>query len=103
MANIIQINDFNAPELDIYARLTEKQTANSNYFVAESPEVIRLALKSGCKPLSFLMEEKHIETTAKDLLEQRVIRLKPLKTQMVNFISQHITFTLAKQIYYIIL
>lgn len=70
MANIIQINDFNAPELDIYARLTEKQTANSNYFVAESPEVIRLALKSGCKPLSFLMEEKHIETTAKDLLEQ---------------------------------
>ena len=70
MANIIHITDFNAPELDIYARLTEKQTANSNYFVAESPEVIRLALKSGCKPLSFLLEEKHIETTAKDLLEQ---------------------------------
>lgn len=70
MANIIQITDFNAPELDIYARLTEKQTANSPVFVAESPEVIRLALKSGCKALSFLMEEKHIETTAKDLLAQ---------------------------------
>lgn len=70
MANIIKINDLNSPELDIYARLTEKQTANSNYFVAESPEVIRLALKSGCKPLSFLMEEKHIETTAKDILAQ---------------------------------
>lgn len=70
MANIIHITDFNAPELDIYARLTEKQASNSNYFIAESPEVIRLALKSGCKPLSFLMEEKHIETTAKDLLEQ---------------------------------
>lgn len=70
MANIIKINDIALPELDIYARLTEKQTASSPYFVAESPEVIRLAVKGGCVPLSFLMEEKFIETTAKDILAQ---------------------------------
>lgn len=68
MANIIKINDITLPELDIYTRLTEKQTASSPSFVAESPEVIRLAIKSGCTPISFLMEEKFIDTTAKDIL-----------------------------------
>lgn len=68
MAMITEIKDITLPELDIYTRLTEKQTASSPYFVAESPEVIRLAVKSGCKPLSFLMEGKYIETTAKDIL-----------------------------------
>ena len=42
MANIIEIQDFSAPELDIYARLTENQLLNradpaNALFVAESP------------------------------------------------------------------
>ena len=28
MSNIIEITDFNAPELDVYARLTENQLIN---------------------------------------------------------------------------
>ena len=70
MAKIIPITDLNAAELDIYARLTEKQIMASPYFVAESPEVIRLALNGGMEAVSFLMEEKYINTTAKDLLAQ---------------------------------
>ena len=32
MPNIIEITDFNAPELDVYARLTEAQLLNAPMF-----------------------------------------------------------------------
>ena len=68
-----QITDFNAPELDIYARLTENQLVNradpeNALFVAESPLVIGRALDAGCEPVSFLMEQKHIEGKGAALL-----------------------------------
>ena len=70
---IHQITDFNAPELDIYARLTENQLVNraapeNALFVAESPLVIGRALDAGCEPVSFLMEQKHIEGKGPALL-----------------------------------
>ena len=51
MAHIIEITDFSAPELDIYARLTENQLVNradpeNALFVAESPLVIGRASTS---------------------------------------------------------
>ena len=75
MANIIRIADFNAKELDIYARLTEVQLLNREHpedgiFIAESPKVIERALNAGYEPLSFLMEEKHIETQGKEILKR---------------------------------
>lgn len=75
MSNIIPITNFNAPELDIYARLSEVQLLkyyepNGGIFLAESPKVIERALNSGCEPISFLMEEKHIETEGKDILKR---------------------------------
>ncbi len=62
MATIIEITDFMAPELDVYARLTENQLLNRHepekgIFIAESPKVIERALNAGCVPLSFLMEK----------------------------------------------
>lgn len=73
MANIIEIKDFSAPELDVYARLTENQLLNRRdpenaMFIAESPLVIGRALDAGCVPLSFLMETRHAEGKAKDIL-----------------------------------
>lgn len=73
--NIIQITDFNAPELDIYARLTENQLINRHepekgIFIAESPKVVERALDAGCEPISMLIEDKHIDTQAKDILEK---------------------------------
>ena len=70
MARIIDITDFSAPELDIYARLTENQLVNradpdNALFVAESPLVIGRALDAGCTPVSFLMERKHITGKAR--------------------------------------
>ena len=73
MNNIIEITDFLAPELDVYARLTEVQLMNNEIpekglFIAESPKVIMRALDAGYKPVSCLMEKKHIEGEGKDIL-----------------------------------
>lgn len=73
MPNIIEITDFHAPELDVFARLTEAQLRNrreaeKGIFIAESPKVIGYALKAGYEPVSFLMERRHIEGQAKELL-----------------------------------
>lgn len=75
MPNVIEIGDFGAPELDVYARLTEAQLRSrreteKGIFIAESLKVIEYALGAGCKPISFLMERKHIEGQAKSLLER---------------------------------
>ena len=73
MANIKEVTDFSDPELDIYARLTEVQLLNrrepdKGIFIAESPKVIDRALNAGCVPISFLMETRHVENQAKELI-----------------------------------
>lgn len=73
MPNIIEITDFEAPELDVYARLSEGQLLNRHepekgLFIAESPKVIERALDAGCAPVSLLLEKKHIDGQAKDIV-----------------------------------
>ena len=73
MPQVIEIRDFSAPELDVYARLTENQLLcradpENAMFVAESPLVIGRALDGGCVPVSFLMERRHVEGKGKELL-----------------------------------
>ena len=75
MARTIDITDFAAPELDVYARATENQLVNradpSNaLFIAESPLVIGRALDAGCVPVSFLMEPQHIAGKGADILRR---------------------------------
>lgn len=75
MPNIIEITDFEASELDIYARTTENQLLNRHepdkgVFIAESPLVIERALDAGCNPISILVEKKHIENQAKPIIER---------------------------------
>jgi tRNA G18 (ribose-2'-O)-methylase SpoU len=75
MANIIEITDFSAPELDVYARLSENQLLNrfepeKGMFIAESPKVIERALDAGCMPVSFLVEKRHLMTQARSLLDR---------------------------------
>lgn len=75
MINQIRITDFNATELDIYARTKEVILLNrakpeEGIFIAESPKVIERALDSGCEPISILMEERHIEGEGKSVLER---------------------------------
>ena len=73
MPNIIEITNLAAPELDVYARLTEAQLKNrlhpeDGLFIAESPKVIGYALDAGYEPVSLLMERRHITGKAAGLL-----------------------------------
>lgn len=73
MPNIVEITDLSAPELAVYARLTQAQLRNrlepeKGIFIAESPKVIARALDAGYTPLSLLMERKQITGPAADLL-----------------------------------
>jgi tRNA G18 (ribose-2'-O)-methylase SpoU len=75
MANIIEITDFTAPELDVYARLTEAQLLNRHclregLFIAESPKVIARALDAGYEPVSFLVERKHLTGEAREVIDR---------------------------------
>ena len=72
---IIEIIDFHAPELDVYARLTEAQLLNKDrpqdgMFIAESPKVIGRALDAGYEPVSFLVEQRQIEGEAEPILDR---------------------------------
>ncbi|MBQ8196236.1 MAG: RNA methyltransferase [Oscillospiraceae bacterium] len=75
MPNIIEITDLSIPELDIYARLSEPQLLHyfephGGIFIAESPNVIGLALDAGYEPISMLMELR--EGIANDALIERL-------------------------------
>lgn len=75
MSKLVEIIDLSAPELDVYARLTQAQLRNrlepeKGIFIAESPKVIKLALNAGCTPLSMLMEGKHITGDGAELIEK---------------------------------
>lgn len=63
MGRIFEISDFFAPELDVYARLTENQLVcrenpEQGLFIAESALVIERALDAGFEPVSFLVETR---------------------------------------------
>lgn len=75
MPQIIEIRDFNAAELDVYARFNENQLLNraepeKGLFIAESPKVVERALDAGYEPVSVLVEKKHILGEAKNVIER---------------------------------
>lgn len=68
---MIEITDFDAPELDVYARLTEAQLLNKDHpedglFIAESPKVISRALDGGYEPVSVLVEKSRFGRCGND-------------------------------------
>ena len=75
MKNIIEITDFNAPELDVYVRLTGAELRNrleeeKGIFIAESPTVIEVALNSGCEPISILTDERLLSSLLDSILSK---------------------------------
>lgn len=65
MADFVRIEDFSAPDLDVFVRLTGSQLRSAlepekGIFIAESPTVIEVALESGCEPIALLTDERLI-------------------------------------------
>ena len=95
MIEFTEITDFNAPELDVYARLTEAQLLNrfepkKGMFIAESPKVICRALDAGCRPVSLLVERSHCNEEAQAAIarcgEITVYTAEmPILTQLTGF------------------
>lgn len=82
---MIEITDFNIPELDIYARLSEVQLRRyyepePGIFLAETATVIARALEAGYEPVSFLADRqkaRELET------------LKPWTHQVPVYVAEH--------------
>ena len=99
MANIIEITDFNSPQLDIYARMSEGQLLNRHepekgIFIAESPKVVERALDAGCEPISMLVEHKHIDGEAKPIIDR--CREVPVYTAPFEVLTQLTGFKLTR-------
>ena len=99
MANIIEITDFNSPQLDIYARMSEGQLLNRHepekgIFIAESPKVVERALDAGCEPISMLVERKHIDGEAKPIIDR--CREVPVYTAPFEVLTQLTGFKLTR-------
>ncbi|MBQ7406697.1 MAG: RNA methyltransferase [Clostridia bacterium] len=75
MPNLIKITDFNAPELDVFVRLTGAQLRNKlepekGIFIAESPTVIEVALNAGCVPIALLTDERLLGGAVEKIIEK---------------------------------
>ena len=73
MPNIIEISDYSAPELDVFARLTEAQLRSrlepeKGVFIAEGTKVIGHALDAGYTPVALLMERRQIGAQAREII-----------------------------------
>ena len=67
--NLIEINDINAPELDVFARVSDAAlysfySPEPGIFLAESANVILRALEAGYEPISMLVETSRLEVEA---------------------------------------
>ena len=75
MAQWMDVWDLNDPNLDVYARLTEAQLAQTpgpknGLFIAESPKVIARALDAGCKPVSVLVEKGNLNEETQTIIDR---------------------------------
>lgn len=74
MPSIIKIHNLSEPALNAYAHLTERELLHPQHgdglFIAESPKVIDRALDAGYRPVSLLMDEKHVEGQAREIISR---------------------------------
>ena len=100
MAQVIEIQDFSDPALDVYARATENQLVNradpdNALFIAESPLVIGRALDAGCVPVSFLMEAQHVTGRGAEVLARCPADI-PVYTAPLDVLTQLTGFHLTR-------
>ena len=99
MSHIIEISNFDAPELDIYARTSENQLVNranpaEAMFIAESPRVIERALDAGYEPVSCLVEKRQLAGEARTVLER--LGNIPVYTAEMEVLAQLTGFKLTR-------
>ena len=98
---IIDITNFNAPELDIYARLNEPQLRRiyepkRGIFICESPKVIERALNAGYEAESLLVEKGKMEGEVGSII--RRCKDVPIYTAEIDVLQKLTGYTLTQGI-----
>jgi len=98
MSDIREITDFAAPELDVYARLSERELLRydeplAGLFIAESPKVVERALDAGYEPVSLLLEPRHIAGEARELVARCGV---PVYTAPLGVLTRLVGFQLTR-------
>lgn len=96
---MIWIDSIEDERVRVFGRLTEAQLRmeredGEGIFIAESPKVIRMALREGYEPLSLLCEEKHLAGDAADIISSRPEM--PVYTGSRELLSQLTGYTLTR-------
>ena len=99
MNKIIELSDFNHPDLDMYARLSEVDLRRfyepePGLFIAESPKVIERALNAGYEPVSFLVEQKDLTGEAAPIISHYTDT--PIFTAEYNILVQLTGYALTR-------
>ena len=96
---LIRIADFDAPELDVYMRLNEKELCHlyepdGGIFIAESPKVILRALNSGLSAVSMLVAEEELRGEAQQVLS--FAEMIPVYTAPVSVLRKMTGFAMTR-------
>lgn len=112
--NFIEITDINAPELDVFSRISETQLyryfePEIGIFLAESANVILRALEAGYEPISMLVEKQRIEIEARpvfDAIEKLCGRDKlesmPIYTAESDMVTNLTGYTLVRGLWMVL-
>ena len=100
MSSFIKIDNFDAPELDVFVRLTGAQLRNKlepdkGVFIAESPTVIEVAMNAGCEPVAFLTDERLINGAVERIID-RLPEGVPVYTATKEVLEQLTGFALTR-------
>ena len=95
MASATRLTSLDDPRLDVFARLTDHQLrarveAERGVLVAETRLVVEVALDRGVRPLSFLVDERHLETCA-DLLARAGDDVPPSCSRTTRWSGSRVT------------
>ena len=99
MSEIIKIDDFSDPRLDVFVRLTGAQLRSKleperGVFISESPTVIEVALDSGCEPLALLTDERLINGAVEKIIDR--CRGVPIYSATKDVLEQLTGFALTR-------
>lgn len=96
---ITPIEHFDAPELDVYARLSERQLMKINepgpgLCIVESIKVIERALEDGYEPVSFLIEPAKIDEVSSLIAEYCKTAEFPIYTAKLDVLTELVGYNL---------
>lgn len=99
MPNFIEIKDFSDPALDVYVRLTGAELRNKlepekGIFIAESPTVIEVAIKSGMEPISLLTDKRLLRDSFDSMI--KLVGDVPIYVAERDVLTQYTGFELTR-------